>query len=110
MGNPAFWGRLGLAWCLFIFGACWCASDAIGRVADAPAGVDAAETRSKTSSVQVPRVAPRLAVDNRTAAATSRADPATPAVRSIPTLNGFGLFIVATLLGVGALWMWRRRQ
>jgi len=29
---------------------------------------------------------------------------------AIPTLDGFGLFVLAALLGVAVLWLWRRRQ
>ncbi len=29
---------------------------------------------------------------------------------AVPTLDGFGLLIMATLLGLAALWYWRRRQ
>lgn len=29
---------------------------------------------------------------------------------AIPTLDGFGLFVLATLLGLAVLWFWRRRQ
>lgn len=67
MQNPAYWARLGLLWCLFIFAACWCASA-------------------------------KAAAANGAAAHT------------IPTLDGFGLFVLAALLGVAALWFWRRRQ
>ncbi len=28
----------------------------------------------------------------------------------IPTLDGFGLLIVVALLGIAALWIWRRQQ
>lgn len=29
---------------------------------------------------------------------------------AIPTLDGFGLLVLATLLGVAVLWLWSRRQ
>ncbi|MBK8740437.1 MAG: IPTL-CTERM sorting domain-containing protein [Betaproteobacteria bacterium] len=29
---------------------------------------------------------------------------------AVPTLDGFGLLIMATLLGLAALWYWRRRE
>ena len=31
-------------------------------------------------------------------------------VHPIPTLDGFGLLVVALLLGAAALWIWRRQQ
>ena len=31
-------------------------------------------------------------------------------VHPIPALDGFGLLVMAALLGVAALWIWRRQQ
>jgi hypothetical protein len=43
------------------------------------------------------------------ASATAAAANGT-AAHAIPTLNGFGLFVLAALLGLAALWLWRRRE
>ena len=41
----------------------------------------------------------------------SSANAATAAVvHAVPTLDGLGLFTLATLLGIAALWLWRHRQ
>ena len=110
MGNPAFWGRLGLVWCLLVFGACSCANDAVGQTTAATTPADAAQARSKAARADASRASTRLTVSNSAAPEPSRTKSGETVVHAMPTLDGSGLFVLATLLGVCALWMWRRRQ
>jgi hypothetical protein len=107
MQNPAFWARLGLLWCLFIFAACWCA----GAKASPPgfSGIPAMDSRAILVAPADPvrtTIAVTNSPDNSMRAVTTNG----AIVHPIPTLDGFGLFILAGLLGVAALWLWRRRE
>ena len=106
MQNPAFWGRLGLLWCLFIFATCWCASTkaASPHFSGLPAGHPVALVAAPSAAVPT-----TVAVTNSQTRAT-RETTAGDIVHAIPTLDGFGLFLLAALLGLAALWVWRRRQ
>lgn len=119
MQNPAFWARLGLLWCAFIFIACWCASAKAATPEDPGAGVvrGGFATVAVTAAPAGWATAPPGSRDRTLfAVANSRSSHAAPVAsgditaHAIPALNGFGLFVLATLLGVAALWLWRRRQ
>jgi IPTL-CTERM motif len=107
MQNPAFSARLGLLWCLFIFATCWCAStkaaspDFPGSPANHPAAVVADQVRAKTTTITVAN----SQANSTHAVAANGAE-----VHAIPTLDGFGLFVLAASLGLAVLWLWRRRQ
>jgi hypothetical protein len=108
MQNPAFWARLGLLWCIFIFAACWCAGAVLAASTNdsAPGHAVAAE----------PPAAPKPpATNSRLKVANSQAANGAPAVdgnqpRALPTLNGMSLLLLAGCLAFGAFWVWRRRQ
>jgi hypothetical protein len=107
MRNPAFWARSGLLCCLFTFAAVWCA----GANALTPAFSSPATNHEAIASAAQPAaVTTTLSVANSQAKAASAVGKDGAVVHAIPTLDGFGLFIVAALLGVAALWLWRRRQ
>lgn len=55
-----------------------------------------------------PASATAIAVSNSQSSTAQVIDGVT--VHAIPTLDGFGLLIVALLLGAAALWIWRRQQ
>ena len=107
MQNPAFWARLGLLWCAFVFAACWCAS-----------AKGATPVFANSQIVQTSTVNGTLAYAGSTSIVVTNSLSVQPRpvaandsiVHAIPTLDGFGLFILAALLGVAAFWMWRRRQ
>lgn len=104
MRNPAFWARSGLLWCLFILAAGWYTG--ANALPTDPSG-PATNHEATASAAQPVTVTTTLSVANSHVSALGK-DGAL--VHAIPTLDGFGLFIVAALLGVAALWLWRRRQ
>jgi hypothetical protein len=107
MRNPAFWARSGLLWCLFILATGWCAgANALTPAISGPA----TKHEAMASAAQPVTATTTLSVANSQANIVSAVGKDGAIVHAIPTLDGFGLFIVAGLLGVAALWLWRRRQ
>ncbi len=106
MQNPAFWGRFGLLWLLFIFNACWCASS---NAADAKSdrGSGARSVVAVTSVAETSATA--LTVANSRSKSTRVAPAAASEPHAMPALNGFSLLILAASLGLAALWIWRKR-
>lgn len=107
MQNPVFWARLGWLCCLFIFAACWSASAkaAPSYFSGSPADGSVAVLAAPSSSVPT-----TLAVANSQTNTAQAVAPNGTVAHAIPVLDGFGLFVLAALLGVAALWLWRRRQ
>jgi hypothetical protein len=96
-----------LLWCVFVFAACWCASAAAGPPSFPGSTVD----QPVASSAAPPRAIPTiLATANSQSASSDAMGGNRVAVHAIPTLDGFGLFILAALLGLAVFWLWRRRQ
>jgi IPTL-CTERM motif len=105
MQNPAFWARLGLLWCLFIFATCWCAST---KAATSNLSGSAADQSIAVLAEPLDSVTTTLAVSNSQAGATHARAANGLVAYAIPTLDGFGLFLLAGLFGLAALWLRRR--
>jgi hypothetical protein len=107
MQNPTFWARLGLLWCLFIFAACWCASAkaAASNFAGTPAADSVAALAAPPNIVTT-----TIAVANSQTNATQVVAANGVVAHAIPTLDGFGLFVLAVLLGLAVLWFRHRRE
>ena len=112
MRNPALWAKTGVLFCLAMCTFCWCATGAMaaGPIVPAqPVGTTEQAAASSGNAGAIDEVDTRISVRNSGARDTVDA-PGHGVVHAIPTLNGFGLLVLASLLGVAALWMWRRRQ
>ena len=108
MRNPAFWGRVGALWCLFVFSAFWSAGAgaAVARSDQGASGrsVVAVTSAAATTSTTI-SVANSRSKSSHSASAAAANEP-----HAMPTLNGFSLLILAMSLGLAALWIWRKRQ
>lgn len=112
MRNPALWARIG-GFCFLTMGTgCWSTTSA---TAAEPPGVQQGVGTSAQAAASVTIERATRKVDTRVSVGNSSASPGidSPAdgvAHAIPTLDGSGLLVLASLLGVAALWMWRRRQ
>lgn len=110
MQNPAFWARVGLLWCVFVFAACWCASAPYAApTAAGTAEATAATAGTARAGTAAPASRTHLGVANSQSPART-AVRASDEPQALPLLNGASLLLLAALLGFGALWVWRRRN
>ena len=107
MQNPTVRTRSGLLWNLISLVAGWCAATtATATAISANSAGDSFVVVAAQPSAQLTSIG----VANSQSAAPYTATIEGAVVHAIPTLDGFGLFVLAALLGLAVLWLWRRRE
>ena len=92
---------------MFVFAACWCAS----AKADSPLSSLSPVEQSVALPAAPPNPLPAtFVVANSQSGARLATAVEGAVVHAIPALDGFGLLVLAALLGLAVLWLWRRRQ
>ena len=108
MDNPVTRGCAAILWCVLALGAVGCASASGGDLP--PPVVSVARSAQHGVAPSAPPFRTTIAVGNSQSSPRILRTADGTLAHAVPALDGLGLLLLASLLGVAALWMWRGRQ